>query len=122
MSNDSLIDKADSLMSRVGHPSSPAVDAEIPMLSELITPGATKDQAPNVIDEHTKQLIIKAALSQLVPLIEEKIARDLQQRLVSHLNSAASAAVTVAVADLRLELSNAVGDAVNRAVRDVLKV
>jgi hypothetical protein len=134
--NNPLLSKADSLLNRLGSDplgkqdpvaatasaiaTAPA-DADIPMLDEILTPAATKSPHGAVIDDHTRQLIIKTALSQLVPMVEEKLTRELQQQLLNHLNSAASAAVTVAIADLKIELSNAVGDAVNRAVTEVLK-
>jgi hypothetical protein len=126
MSDNPLINQADSLMQRLGNDplgkpvSAPPADGDIPVLDEILTPAAART-AIATIDEKTKQLIIKAALEQLIPIVEERVTRDLQQRLVNHLHSAANAAVTVAMADLKLELSNAVGDAVNRAVHQVLK-
>jgi hypothetical protein len=125
MSDNPLLNQADLLMQRLGNdplgkPGGAPADGDIPVLDEMLTPAAART-ATATIDEKTKQLIIKSALEQLLPMVEERVTRDLQQRLVNHLHSAANAAVAVAMADLKLELSNAVGDAVNRAVHQVLK-
>ena len=107
-SNDKdILGKADGLMRR----HAPAADpGSVPTLTEMVGPGAPS--TPPTL--HTD--LAREIFARVMAEVETRLAADLEKRLNQHLVPQVHAAVASAIGDLHQELSNAIGDAINRAL------
>jgi hypothetical protein len=102
-----ILGKADGLMRR----HAPAADpASVPTLTEMVGPGAPS--TPPTL--HTD--LAREIFARVMAEVETRLAADLEKRLNQHLVPQVHAAVASAIGDLHHELSNAIGDAINRAL------
>lgn len=132
-----LAGKVDALIGKHGAPND---DRNIPVLTDLVAGPVWQPQA-SAIAQHVKsdestQRVSQAllqlddseidALSQEIftrvfDRIDSELAGKLEERLSSQLAVQISAAVTHVLGDLRLDIANEVGDAVNAALADHLR-
>ena len=98
-----LLDKADALLRR--HATVVGSDTGgVPVLTDIVA-------APGAPDNELAAEVFHLVMAQ----VERRLAVDLEQRLVQQLAPQVHAAVANALGDLRLELANAIGDAVAEA-------
>jgi len=133
MADDSdILGKADALLRRHVPPRAGPDEAdEVPVLTELITPGGTLSprvestaaaatpvpaHAPDADDDFTRGLV-----ADVVATVQSRLAQDLERRLTQHLLAEVQASVAATLADLRQDIANAVGDAVAEALRGRLE-
>jgi hypothetical protein len=105
-SDKDVLDKADALLRR--H----AIGTEtgsVPVLTDLLEDPAAA--------EATAQLS-REVFNRVMAEVEGRLAVDLEARLAQHLVAQVHGAVASALGDLRLELANAIGDAVSEAIRN----
>ena len=101
-----LLDKADALLRRHAAPGAGSDTGVFPVLTDIVgTPGVG---APN---NELAAEVFHLVMAQ----VERRLAVDLEQRLVQLLAPQVHAAVAYALGDLRIELANAIGDAVAEA-------
>jgi len=122
MENDrDILGKADALLRRHA-PARPehGEGADVPVLTELITPGgaaspapATPATAPPALrdDEYTRALI-----AEVVNAVQSRLAHDLEHRLAQQVMAEVHASVAATLGDLRQDIANAAGDAVAEAL------
>ena len=105
MATDDVLGKADALLRR--H----ALGTEtggVPVLTDLIDDPSAKAATEELARE---------VFTRVMAEVEGRLAADLETRLAQHLVPQVHAAVASALGDLRQELANAIGDAVNEALR-----
>jgi hypothetical protein len=101
-----VLGKADALLRRhsVQPPGSGTESGGVPVLTDFVDDrGAANELAHEVF----KRVMLQ---------VEGRLAHDLEKRLAAHLAPQVHAAVISALGDLRQELANAIGDAVQEAV------
>jgi hypothetical protein len=101
-----ILNKADALLKRhaVRPPGSGLESGGVPVLTDLVDDkGMTEELAREVF----KRVMLQ---------VEGRLAHDLENRLAQHLAPQVHAAVISALSDLRQELANAIGDAVQEAI------
>jgi hypothetical protein len=109
MSDDrDILGQADALLRRHA-PARPGSE-DVPMLTELITPGAAT-APPREHDRITKEI-----LAEVMAAVELRLAPGLERRLADHLVAEVHLAVAAALVDLRQDIANAVGDALAEAL------
>jgi hypothetical protein len=129
MADDSdILGKADALLRRHVPPRATAAEgSDVPVLRELITPGAPSaapqpsatSPAPAVPpqaaatsgDDFRRELV-----AEVVRAVHLRLAQDLERRLTQHLVAEVQSSVAATLADLRQDIANAVGDAVAEAL------
>ena len=106
MADDDVLGKADALLRRhsVARPAGGADTGGIPVLTDIV--GGTMP------DGELAQEVFRTVMEQ----VEGRLAADLENRLSLQLVPQIHAAVAAALADLRQELANAIGDAVTEAL------
>ena len=106
MADDDVLGKADALLRRhsVARPAGGADTGGIPVLTDIVG-GAMPDG-------ELAQEVFRRVMDQ----VEGRLAADLENRLSLQLVPQIHAAVAAALADLRQELANAIGDAVTEAL------
>jgi hypothetical protein len=138
MSDDrDILGKADALLRRHVPPRTESID-DVPVLTELITPGAAPpdhvtpgdappaavplldsiphgqprpgDHAPGEAD-FNRELV-----AEVVNAVHARLARDFERRLAQHLVTEFQATVAATLGDLHQDIANAVGDAVAAAL------
>ena len=126
MENDrDILGKADALLRRHA-PARPehGEGADVPVLTELITPGGTASPAPAPAtpatataapalrdDEYTRALI-----AEVVNAVQSRLAHDLEHRLAQQVMAEVHASVAATLGDLRQDIANAAGVAVAEAL------
>ena len=106
MADDDVLGKADALLRRhgVAKPASGSDTGGIPVLTDLV--GATLPEGE----------LAQEVFRRVMHEVESRLAADLENRLSLQLVPQIHAAVADALADLRQELANAIGDAVTEAL------
>jgi hypothetical protein len=103
-----VLGKADALLRR--HSANPGADTgTVPLLTDLVEVPAPRSPAEELAHEVFKRVMAE---------VEGRLAADLEHRVAQHIVSQVHAAVASALGDLRQELANAIGDAVNEALRN----
>lgn len=104
-----VLGKADALLRRhsVPAPASGADTGGVPVLTDLVD-----NPSAGPSDELARE-VFKRVMAE----VEGRLAADLEARLARHLVPQVHAAVSGALADLRQELANAIGDAVSAALK-----
>jgi len=126
MENDrDILGKADALLRRHA-PARPehGEGTDVPVLTELITPGGTASPAPAPAtpatataapalrdDEYTRALI-----AEVVNAVQSRLAHDLEHRLAQQVMAEVHASVAATLGDLRQDIANAAGVAVAEAL------
>jgi cell pole-organizing protein PopZ len=135
MENDrDILGKADALLRRHA-PARPehGEGADVPVLTELITPGGAASPAPATPatpatadaavaaprgaapalrdDDYTRALI-----AEVVNAVQSRLAHDLEHRLAQQVMAEVHASVAATLGDLRQDIANAAGDAVAEAL------
>lgn len=106
-SDKEVLDKADALLRRhsIGAPATGSETGGVPILTDFVDAG------------HGPQgELAKEVFTRVMREVEGRLAHDLEARLAQHLVPHVHATVAAALADLRQELANAIGDAVNEAL------
>jgi hypothetical protein len=107
-SDKDVLDKADALLRRHAVPGT-GIGSDtggVPVLTDIVgVPGAGDSNGELAAE------VFHLVMTQ----VEQRLAVDLEQRLVQQLAPQVHAAVANALGDLRLELANAIGDAVAEA-------
>jgi hypothetical protein len=89
----------------------PSADAEVPFPEEEVPFEPPLDVEPHV-DRDLTQEVIDRVLAE----VEQRLAADLERRVLEHLTPQVHAAVASALGDLHQELANAIGDAIKEAL------
>jgi hypothetical protein len=106
MSDDhDILGKADALLRRHVPPRTESAD-DVPVLTELISPGAAADE-----EEFRRDLV-----TEVVSAVQSRLAEDFERRLTQHLVTEVQATVAATLGDLQQDIANAVGDAVAEAL------
>ena len=106
-SDKEVLDKADALLRRhaISAPDAGGDTGAVPVLTDLVDAG------------HAPQgELAREVFTRVMEEVEGRLAHDLEARLAQHLVPHVHATVAAALADLRQELANAIGDAVNEAL------
>ena len=106
-SDKEVLDKADALLRRhaISSPGAGSDTGGVPILTDLVDAG------------HAPQGdLAREVFKRVMQEVEGRLAHDLEARLAQHLVPHVHATVAAALADLRQELANAIGDAVNEAL------
>lgn len=122
-----ILGKADALLRRHVPPRPGAGEAtDVPVLTELITPGAPVAPATVLDDLPLAPPPIPAQapgahlppelVAGIVDTVQAHLAQDLERKLATHVTAEVHAAVAAAVANLRQDIAAAVGDAVAEAL------
>jgi len=107
-SDKDVLDKADALLRRHAMPAAQVGSdtGGVPLLTDIVGGPGTSDPHGELATE---------VFHRVMAQVEQRLAADLEQRLVQQLAPQVHAAVANAMGDLRLELANAIGDAVAEA-------
>ncbi|HEY2629266.1 MAG TPA: hypothetical protein VGI57_09060 [Usitatibacter sp.] len=97
-----VLNKADALLKR--HAAAGSETGTFPVLTDLVDDKGGQDE------------LAREVFKRVMLQVEGRLAHDLEARLAQHLAPQVHAAVISAISDLRLELANAIGDAVADAV------
>ena len=102
-----VLDKADALLRRhsIAAPGAASDTGGVPILTDLVDPDASGDSE-----------LAREVFKRVMHEVEGRLAHDLETRLAQHLVPHVHATVAAALSDLRQELANAIGDAVNEAL------
>ena len=104
-----VLGKADALLRRhaISAPATGSDTGGVPILTELI-------DAPPL--ESDNEALAREVFTRVIATVEDRLADELEKRLVAHLMPEVHAAVASALGDLRQEFANAIGDAVAEAL------
>jgi hypothetical protein len=115
-----ILGKADALLRRHVPPrTGPAAGADVPVLTELITPGghvASAAAAPAPPREGgipSRESLTRELVAEVVDTVQARLAQDLERRLAQPVTTEVQAAVAAAGRPAP-DIANAVGDAVGR--------
>ena len=118
-----IFGKADALLRR--HSIAPPADGSetggVPMLTDLVeTPDGEPPQpappAESEVTPATQEDITQQVINRVMLEVEQRLAADLERKLIEHLTPQVHAAVASAIGDLHQELANAIGDAIAQAL------
>ena len=118
MSSDKdVLGKADALLRRhsLGAPASGSDTGGVPVLTDLVEPGAAAAAAPP--HPPSREDLAKEVFAAVMAEIEDKLVVDLERRLMRHLAPQVHAAVSGAMGAMHQQLA----DAVTKAVADALE-
>jgi hypothetical protein len=133
---DALASKVDALIAKRNAGDATAADARnIPVLTDLIdapawsprnpSPLHTLSPAPTDVlaslSDDDIDALSQEILARVSQRIDAELATSLKARLHEHLQSQINAAVTHALADMKLGIANDIGDVVNAALADRLR-
>ncbi len=121
-----ILGKADALLRRHVPPrTGSGSGADVPVLTELITPGGTapppepppeeEPPAPPATDGGEDELR-RQLVAEIVDTVQSRLAHDVEQRLADQVLSEVRASVAAALEDLRQDIARAVGEAVGEAL------
>ncbi|MGD9953892.1 MAG: hypothetical protein AB7S87_15045 [Burkholderiales bacterium] len=115
-----ILGKADALLRR--HVPGRAADgADVPVLTELITPGgrapapaepAPPEAGPASFSEEER----RALVAEVVEAVRSRLAQDLERRLAPQVLAEVHASIAATLGDLRHDIARAVGEAVADAL------
>jgi hypothetical protein len=72
---------------------------------------------PPIVVEHAAEAdIAQEVIDRVLAEVEQRLAADLERRVLEHLTPQVHAAVASALGDLHQELANAIGDAITQAL------
>ena len=115
-----ILGKADALLRRHVPPRTGSPDgADVPVLTELITPGSHAAPTPALPREGgipSRETLTREVVAEVVNTVQARLAQDLERRLAQQVTTEVQAAVAAALGDLRQDIANAVGDAVAEAL------
>jgi hypothetical protein len=118
-----ILGKADALLRRHVPPRSSATDgADVPVLTELITPGghvAPASAVPASLREGgtpSRDTLTRELVAEVVNTVHARLAQDLERRVAQQVTTEVQAAVAAVLGDLRQDIADAVGDAVAEAL------
>ncbi len=118
-----ILGKADALLRRHVPPRTGSTDgADVPVLTELITPGghaasaAPAPASPRESGIPSRDTLTREVVAEVVNTVQARLAQDLERRLAQQVTTEVQAAVAAALGDLRQDIANAVGDAVAEAL------
>ena len=113
-----IFGKADALLRRhsIAPPANGSETGGVPVLTDLVEspPEEVPSQAaaaPVARDDITQEVI-----NRVMREVEQRLAADLERRVIEHLTPQVHAAVVSAIGDLHQELANAIGDAIAEAL------
>ena len=131
-----VLDKADALLRRhsIAAPTDGSKTGGVPVLTDLVetpdgeppaaefdaplevpaiepAPAAAPESAPVPEGDLTQEVI-----DRVLAEVEQRLAVDLERRVIEHLTPQVHAAVVSAMGDLHQELANAIGDAIAQAL------
>ena len=126
-----IFGKADALLRR--HSIAPPADASetggVPVLTDIVetpdgepplraaasdAPAPSQPEAPPVAVPPAD--ITQQVIDRVMAEVEQRLAADLERKLLEHLTPQVHAAVASAIGDLHQELANAIGDAIAEAL------
>ena len=96
--------------------------ADVPVLTELITPGghvASASAVPSSQREGgiaSRDTLTRELVAEVVNTVHARLAQDLERRLAHQVTTEVQAAVAAVLGDLRQDIADAVGDAVAEAL------
>ena len=119
-----ILGKADALLRRHVPPRTGSPDgADVPVLTELITPGAAPAAPPSqdggllhADTSASREAFTRDLVAEVVSAVQGRLAQDLERRLTQQVTAEVQAAVAATLGDLRQDIANAVGDAVAEAL------
>jgi hypothetical protein len=115
-----ILGKADALLRRHVPPrTGPADGADVPVLTELITPGGHAAPAPAPACEGgaaSRDALARELVAEVVDTVQARLAQDLERRVAQQVTAEVQSAVAAVLGDLRQDIANAVGDAVAEAL------
>lgn len=103
--------RADALLRR-NAPGAPATGSDtggVPVLTDLVA------EPPDAAGELSSE-IAREVFARVLSEVEGRLANDLEKRVAEHLVGQIRIAITGAMADLRQDLANAIGEAVAQAM------
>lgn len=121
-SDKDVLGKADALLRRhaAGAPGAGSETGAFPVLTDLYDEGPPTEPVPMPASAPVEVSVGELAqdvFTHVMAEVEGRLAADLEKRVVEHLVPHVNAAVASALGDLRQELANAIGDAVEAALR-----
>ncbi len=111
-----IFGKADALLRRhsIAPPASGSETGGVPVLTDLVeTP---PEEAPTEAASVARDDITQEVINRVMREVEQRLAAELERRVIEHLTPLVHAAVVSAVGDLHQELANAIGDAIAEAL------
>lgn len=125
-----IFGKADALLRR--HSIAPPADGSetggVPMLTDLVEtpdghpplPAHRTQPAPEASEAgeppEARADLTRQVIDRVMAEVEQRLAADLERKLIEHLTPQVHAAVASAIGDLHQELANAIGDAIAEAL------
>ncbi len=110
-----ILGKADALLRRHVPARAHSGEGDIPVLTELITPGDTQPPAPPLAavegDDSNSALIAEIARA-----VQSRLENDFEQRLTQQVTADVQAGIAAALEDMRREIADAVREAVSAAL------
>jgi len=122
-----ILGKADALLRRHVPPRAGSGEGpDVPVLTELITPGGTPAPAA-VLDAPVTEPVAngpagrddelaRKLVAEVASAVHARLAQDLERRLTQKVMAEVHASVAATLVDLRQDIANAVGDAVAEAL------
>ena len=118
-----ILGKADALLRRHVPPRTGSTDgADVPVLTELITPGghaasaASAPASPRESGIPSRDTLTREVVAEVVNTVQARLAQDLERRVAQQVTTEVQAAVAAVLGDLRQDIADAVGDAVAEAL------
>lgn len=105
-----ILDKADALLRRhAPRNAGLGENADVPVLTELITPGGDRPAASD--DEFTRKLVAEVASA-----VQARIAQDLEHHLTQKAIAEVHTSVAAALGDIQQDIATMIADAVAEAL------
>jgi hypothetical protein len=105
-----ILGKADALLRRhVPQNAGSGEGADVPVLTELITPGGDRPATPD--DEYKRKLI-----AEVVSAVQARLAQDLEHHLTRKVIAEVHVSVAAALGDIQQDIATIVADAVAEAL------
>ena len=118
-----ILGKADALLRRHVPPRTGSTDGpDVPVLTELITPGgqaasaAASPAPPREAGIPTRESLTREVVAEVVDTVQARLAQDLERRVAQKVTAEVQSAVAAVLGDLRQDIADAVGDAVAEAL------
>jgi len=114
---DDILAKANLLLRRHAAPRPEDGEGDdVPVLTDLVAPGSGLAATRGQPDSTDMGYLAAELVAAVVPVVESRLAADLERRLSEHLVDEVRVSVAAALGDLRQDIANAVGDAVAEAL------
>jgi hypothetical protein len=123
-----ILGKADALLRRHVPPRAESGDgADVPVLTEVITPGGPKAPAGVAVGAPPAEIhrpgiearddeLTRTVIAEVMNTVQARLARDLEHRLSQQVTAEVRASIAAALVNIRQDIANAVREAVAEAL------